>query len=61
MFKDYFPLIMLVVGIGIGYLLTRIKKKETEEAGAEEVKGPDRKRERLDYDVVVMEEETNKQ
>jgi len=52
MFKDYLPLIMLVVGIGIGYLLTRSRKKETEAK-----KGPARKKERMDYDVVVMEED----
>jgi len=55
MFKDYFPLIMLVVGIGIGYLLNRSRKKEIEETEAK--KGPARRKERLDYDVVVMEED----
>ena len=51
MFRDYLPMIMLIVGLGIGYVLTRTRKKETE------AKEPVRKKERIDCDVVEMEED----
>ena len=55
MFKEYLPMITLAVGLGIGALLTRSKKRQKEET--ETKKGPARKKERMDYDVVVMEED----
>jgi len=51
MFKEYFPLIMLIVGIGIGYLLTKTRTR----AKGEEKKGPAGKKEKIDCDVLLME------